>query len=879
MTLVGEKLSLDLLAGMGLGEKKASGTIRQARFTFRGDPLNPLDGDSSLRLAADSFHWEGRGWDSLRLSATLTGRTLTIAELSLRQQENELVASGQSNLPADWRAVLRAPFTATFRATLADAGSLGSLVSKELSALSGGLVFDGWVKGADNKAEGYCNLEGDAMKFRGLSIDWMKGCLLFEGETTRLSNLQILSGEDSLLLEGTVKNSRPHSYKAAAQLRADNLTRLLSQLGLTAAKPLGGGAVKCSWSGEGSMHAHGGTFQAKINELVSPWTLSGVTGQFEGSYTPEELNFSKAEFLQRDLRLGMQLRISPTSLTASKIVAVRGEKQDPLAEGEATLPFGLLAFLSGDSATQPLRMDGTIALRLGLHGIGIGDIADLLGQKTPCTGVIRGELAATGTPEKPEIKASIHATSLSVGAVTEVDGLDVEFKAHNGRGVLQLLQGSGPKAPLSLHADVPFRWERGEEGLRLSNLEEPLGGGACLQGFSPDGWLALAGGRPRPLIGSLVDAKITFGGTPLQPTVEGPVDFHAKALQPCAQLQLRDLAVRGICSGTKATIVEGTADLGGSSVTISGMMDWEKSPWLGQAGISGTNLMLPPLPALGWLGLNRTKGDANVLLWYSGTEPPRLSGTVTVKSMADDMRVRVTPFFCPPGISPSVASVRSDIQQNGSMPAGMNSTALDLNCKTDGPLPLTIPNAKKSNEPRDPGPTIEGNIRLEGTVDYPKITGAIIAQEVRAELPAGAFHIPKATFQYKAELGVDVVARAYGMTRLGLCLLEENGTLGVAQPTLFVPPGVSPSKMVMALVTTKKHSEEDASRGLPRQAVFFDRQETLFPTVPIGWLDTPEGKPDYSAQGFYGPAWDWQVDAVPRDRQAPATLAETQPRH
>ena len=877
MTLVGEKLSLDLLAGLGLGEKKASGTIRQARFTFRGDPSKPLEGDSSLRLAADTFHWEGRGWDSLRLSATLTGRTLTLAELILRQQENEFVATGHSNLPADWRMALRAPFTATFSATLADAGALGALGNKELSALSGGLIFDGWIKGADNKAEGYCNLEGDSMKFWGLSIDWMKGCLLFEGETTRLSNLQVLSGEDRLVVEGSVENSRPHKYKASAQLRADNLTRLMSQLGLAAAKTLGGGALKCSWSGEGTMKTHAGTFQATINELVSPWTLSGVTGQFKGSYTPEALNLSKAEFLQRDLRLGMQLCISQTSLTATGIVAVREGKQDPLADGEVTVPFGLLGFLRGDAPSRALRMDGPISLRLGLHGIGISEMADLLGQKISCTGLIRGELFATGTPEKPEIKASLHAAGLSVGGASEIEGMEMEFQSHNGRGALQLVQGSGPKAPLALHADVPFRWERGKEGIRLSNLEEPLRGDASLQGFAPDGWLALAGARP--FIGSLVDAKITFGGTPLKPTVEGSMDFHAKAFQPVAPLQLRDLAVKASCSGTKAIIQEGTARQGGASVSVSGLMEWEKSPWQGKVEMAGTNLSLPTLPALGWLGLNPTEGDATVVLRLKGAEPPQLSGAVTVKAMADQARMRITPFFCPPGILPRVTSDGNDSEQKADMATDMNSPTLDLSCTTAGPLALSPSASKKLNGSLCPIPTIDGVIRVEGTADHPKIIGTITARDALAELPAGFFHIPQATFQYKADLGVEVAARAFGMTRLGPCVLEENGTLGASQPTLFVPPGVSPAKMIMALVTPGKQSDGNALRSLPRQAVFCARQEALFPTSPVGWQGDSEGRPDYSALGFYGSAWDWQVEAVSRDRQDPATLAETQPRH
>jgi hypothetical protein len=455
--------------------------------------------------------------------------------------------------------------------------------------------------------------------------------------------------------------------------------------------------------------------------------------------------------------------------------------------------------------------------------------------------------------------------------------MDMEFKSLNGRGALQLLQGSGLKAPLALHADVPFRWERGKEGIRLSNLEEPLRGDASLQGFAPDGWLALAGARP--FIGSLVDAKIIFGGTPIKPTVEGPIDFHAKAFQPFAPLQLRDLVVKASCSGTKAIIQAGTARLGGASVSVSGLMEWEKSPWQGKVEMAGTNLSLPTLPALGWLGLNRTEGDATLVLRLRGAEQPQLSGAVTVKTMADDARMRITPFFCPPGIFPRVASDGNDSEQKADMTTERNSPTLDLTCTTAGPLALSLSASKKTADPQRPVPTIDGNIRIEGTVDHPKITGTITARDALAELPSGSFHIPQATFQYKADLGMEVAARAFGMTRFGPCVLEENGTLGASQPTLFVPPGVSLAKMIMALVTTGKQTEGDSSRSLPRQAVFCARQETLFPTVPVGWQGTPEEKPDYSAQGFYGPAWDWQEDAVSRDSQAPATLAETQPRH
>jgi hypothetical protein len=127
VTLVGERLGLEAFSGLMKDENRATGTIQQARFTFRGDPGKPLDADSALRLVATNFRWEGKGWESLRIAATLTGHTLTLSEMLLRQGDNELEAEGQSRLPADWRAILRAPFSGTFRATLADAGTLAAL--------------------------------------------------------------------------------------------------------------------------------------------------------------------------------------------------------------------------------------------------------------------------------------------------------------------------------------------------------------------------------------------------------------------------------------------------------------------------------------------------------------------------------------------------------------------------------------------------------------------------------------------------------------------------------------------------------------------------------------------------------------------------------
>ena len=55
---------------------KAEGVIREVRFTFRGIPGRALDGQASLRLAADGFRWNKRGWESLEVGASMIHRSI-----------------------------------------------------------------------------------------------------------------------------------------------------------------------------------------------------------------------------------------------------------------------------------------------------------------------------------------------------------------------------------------------------------------------------------------------------------------------------------------------------------------------------------------------------------------------------------------------------------------------------------------------------------------------------------------------------------------------------------------------------------------------------------------------------------------------------------
>ena len=841
-TLVGENLKLETVASLlKAADRRAAGTIRLGRFTFRGNPDKPLEADSSLRLLADAFRWEGRGWDSLRLAATLTGQVLTLSELSLQQKENEVEASGVSRLPEDWHAVLKAPFTATFHAMLDDAGALAALAGPDLAQLSGGLFMEGKIKGAENKAEGYCNLLGTGMKLRNLPLDWLKGCMIFEGGKTRLSNLEAWSGNDRIVMDGVVENSLPHIYAAKAAFSVGNLTKRLAQLGISTASQIGGGALQGTWIGDGSNKGHAGTFQAHVKDWISPWTKAGMSGSFEGSYSPGRLYCSKAEFQQADLRLSLQLTASPTRLEAKSIVARRNGRPDPLVQGEISLPVNAPALWQTGDIISNLGMKDPLVLHLTLHGIKAEELADLLGQNSHITGTLEGDLSATGTPESPEVHSALKIGKLTLSDATPTMGLTCRFDSTGGRVSFHLAQGpakEGAVPPLILDGDIPFRLVTDQGGLRFADPTAPVHAVAAVHRFPLNGWMSLWSGSTWTLRDGMLDGALNIDGTIDKPFVDGNLVVTALGAALPGIPDLTGLKLPVTCSLSKATSKGGTALYGDKPIAISGTLDWSSSPWVGRIGLSGKDISFPKV------GEIASQGDAEVSLQQQGTNAPLLAGKLLIKALSGTLPSRVMPFFAPPGVMLTTYPAFPCAPVAGT---GTVVSQLDLQVRTAGWLSLCGSMASNATK-------LKAEFQLQGEGLSPRWIGNIQAKDYFLELPAGRFVIPEAKLQSDAEGREQLTFTAYGMTKLGFCTLGQDGP-PQAQPWIdaaTAAQGITVSDIVLALSTSQNTGI--GISPLPQMPAWI-RQNTLFSMPPTGWMTRRMGKNDAGELGFYGSPW------------------------
>ena len=845
ITLVGERLNLESFNEVMPKEKGATGTISQARLTFRGDSTHPMDAESSLRLIARDVHWQGQGWESLRIAATMTGRNLTLSELTLQQQGNEVVAEGQSQLPADWRQVLQAPFTARFHADLEDVHTLASLVGAPFDQLAGAVYLEGEIKGSENKAEGYCNMSGSLLKIRDLPLDWVKGCLLFEGEKTRLSHLEASSGEDSVSVEGAVANSRPHAYAGSAEFNIRNLTKRLAQLGVQTAPVIGSGGVKGTWHGEGSMGSHRGSFQTEVSDWISRWTTTGMTGRFEGSYAPGKLDISKAEARQDDLKLSWKISSSVQKLEVSSIVAIREGKTKPLVEGSFSIPVNALDLWQSGDPVRTLGMSDALAVNLTLHGIKAEELALALGQKATFAGTLEGTVAASGTPARPEIHSSLQITRFEFPMGANTKDLSMTLESTNGRLALSLQQEPRASSPLYLQLEIPFGLTSDQGMLHLADTKSPLQGAARFRHVSADGWLSLLSGGKTPLHQAIIDGNGALSGTLQQPDLHGNVTISADEAHLFGAQPLTKIALPLILTNTSVAITNGWLSYGDKPVAVSGSLDWKGLELQGSLRMSGTNLSLPLAQGI------RATGKADLELSAMGTNAPVLGGVIQLTSLESSLRGHLTPFFAPPGIRTQFVFP--------ALPAAdaLPNLQVDLTIKTTGNMPVTATGSHagvgaKPTRPMAADMSVNADLSLRGSAAAPRVNGTVEVEDARIELPPGSFVVPRAKLQLDGDHGVTIEAEAFGITTRGLCALGISDSVGEPRFKFQGPANVNAPEMMLLL------SRTPASASSPEallQSAAWLRQETMFPLPSTDWMISRLGNNQPSSLGFYGSPW------------------------
>src|SRR4029077_17843393 len=113
------------------------GLLHAGKFTFRGDPADPLQATGSLWTELTGPAWRDRGADVIMMGVSLYNRQLDLQQLYVKQRKNQLTLSGRASFPTIASGWLHPEFNGNISASITDLGDFANLFGAARSDFAG----------------------------------------------------------------------------------------------------------------------------------------------------------------------------------------------------------------------------------------------------------------------------------------------------------------------------------------------------------------------------------------------------------------------------------------------------------------------------------------------------------------------------------------------------------------------------------------------------------------------------------------------------------------------------------------------------------------------------------------------------------------------
>jgi hypothetical protein len=763
----------------------AEGVIRDARFVFRGIPERALDSQASLRLAADGFRWNKRGWESLELGAHMIHRRLAVSDFVLKQKENSLSGSAEFSLDQGWLEIAKAPFLLNLTASIKELGALAGLFGPPFDEMSGRMSLSGSINGQAGKLDGFLSLEGSEMGFRRRPIDSGQVEVIFSKTEAQITRCEFWSGEDFLRAKGSVEISAPHTYSGEIQARTRDIA---GYRGFFPGVPdVRTGAVQVRWQGDGTASAHSGAFNVSLEDLVSDFTPGGVTGRFGGTYSPENVYFSGFELEHGPLRFSTRATLARSGITLDDALLRAGGRE--LAEAEVYLPLDPFNFAAGKSLKDALYLDKRIYAEIVSKApLSVPELFRLIGNDRPLEGTIRADLMVEGTPSDVRLDGSFEARGLSMRfekGTSPPSQVRATIRGAAGAATLIGELSSPGLSPITFKAESPFGIVRTPDDMRhWINPEGRIS--ASLE--IPEVDLAVF----RPLfpeiqrMAGVLSGDLSVAGTLSNPLFDGRLVLSDGELEISPNVPLvRKVSGTLAVASARAQIEKLTGEWGGGPFEIHGGISLESllNPHY-DLYFTGNKVGLARVP---WLQLK-----ANANLHGSGDNAGGLiKGDVRLADGRLRRKVEVTPILA--GSSSEDDSFTTP-RFDGLLPAPFKRWKLDVSVANDTPF-LFSGNAATGE--------IIPDLRFTGSLAWPIPVGQVRLKNARAFLPFTTLSIPDGHLEFVEQspwnplLNIHGTAHAldYEVQAFAFGPLDEARLILRSEPSL-------PQESLIQLLTT-----------------------------------------------------------------------------
>jgi TamB, inner membrane protein subunit of TAM complex len=845
-------IPLDRMAGLFGIPDEIAGKLAEGRFTYRGRPDRPADAEASLRLMAEGFQWNKRGWESLEVGASLIHRRLVVTDFDLRQKGNSLNFNGEISLAEGWSQIAQSPFLINFHADIRELGTLAGLLGGPFDEAAGRMTASGSVTGHPGELDGFLNIEASDVAFRTLPPSSLRVESVFRKNEIDVVVCDLYSRKDTASVRGTLGIAAPHEYAAELDARIADLAVYLAPFHAPGAEQIYAGALDVRWQGDGNFKSHSGAFDLKLNEFVSRSTPSGLTGKFTGTYSPQNLYFSKLEIANGPLKLDSRATIAGSGITLKDVELKSGNNS--LFEGAAFVPMDLFAVLRGKDWRAAIDPEREAYLRFATpKELALRSLLELAGQDVPVEGQVRLNVEAGGPSSRISVKGALSARELLwklPGIQIPKSSLDVKFEAREGAASLNGLLESKKLPPAKLSAHMPFGLIRTESGdWKWANpagsfdatLDFPQTELAVFQPFLP---------RLRRLSG-LVSGKLAFSGTIGAPQTNGRIELKGGGFELSSGIPAvgKTEAVLTF-DGRSLQVARFGGECGGGTFQVSGLVGLsnpENPAW--DLQIHGEKVFLIRDEGL--------RLRANVTAALKGDNSAgSVSGEVRLLDGRLSKRLEITPLLLAATDGTAEPPVFPPLAQ-GTIPEPFARWTLDLKIENQTPF-LTRGNIASGE--------ILPNISLRGTAGQPVPVGRITLKDVQVLLPVTALNIPEGSVDFLPDSPWIPLLDVRGTARMRGFEIQAYafGPLNEKKLILRSEPPLSQRALVRLLAGGVGGGDREPGPGFGQRASDHALFLPLRFSNRIDWTGAEAGSESLNASSAGVPKTLWETAGTPR---------------
>ncbi|MGH8046733.1 MAG: translocation/assembly module TamB domain-containing protein [Chthoniobacterales bacterium] len=712
----------------------ADGIIRDARITFRGNPDHPIDNEISLRLSAENFRWNERGWQSLTANVNYIGRRLYVTGFDLTQADNRISAGGELAVTPQLKDLPRSHYVLNISADVRDLRTLAALAGPPFDQLGGRFYVQGSIQGDNGQMSGYINGEASGIAYESLPPASARISIIAKNQELQVPYAEVWAGDDRMEANGSLDVRSPHRYKGSIRASILDLGIYTPFAGEAVAQNVFTGAATINWQGDGTVEAHSGAFNVRLDNVMTSVTPNGLTGEFGGTYSPGNVYFKTVRLTHGALELKSQLSISSGGVKIAGLTLKRGDLG--LLGGEASVPLDLFALASGKTFAQALAADKPVSAAFTSGDLPIADLIRMAGQEATLHGKVRLNLGASGTVSKLNLSGRFTARDLTATVdkfTLPQTNADIALATTDGKLALSGSAQTRGFQPLTLDAGMPFAYEETKDGgVRLFHEDAPIHAKVDFPRTSLE-ILRIRFPTARRLEGTL-SGNLNVDGKLNAPRIVGEIGLTGGDIEMDTNSpRVNALNGRITMDTEHVTIQSLRGEVGAGPFEVTGGADIKdpKNPSL-DVHLTGTKVLLARDPGL------RLRANLDIRAQGRG-ESGSVTGSVQLVDGRIFKKLEVTPLIVQSPVNGPifVAPVLA-----GLVPPPWAAWKLDVAIRNGTPF-LLMGNLATGE--------ISSELTLRGTLGAPFLDGAVMLKNLQAYLPASTLLIPEGRIYFNEQ--------------------------------------------------------------------------------------------------------------------------------